>query len=79
MAQAARTLPRSIQFALAAAADALAAAQWSPATPAQRQRTGVAIGTGISGIQDLLEAHDTLAAKVRCRTNRPLPPLRFRY
>ncbi len=62
--QSQRVLPRSIQFALAAAAQALADAKYAPATPTQRQRSGVAIGTGISGLRDVLEAQATLATKV---------------
>jgi 3-oxoacyl-[acyl-carrier-protein] synthase II len=66
-----RTLPSSIAFALAAAQQALAQAQL-PASEGQRaamgipyasDRMGVAIGTGISGIQDLLAAQEALATR----------------
>jgi hypothetical protein len=51
----ARRLPPGIQFGLAAARQALTDAGWSAEhTPFAPQRTGVAIGTGISGAQDLL-------------------------
>ena len=59
-----RVLPRSIQFALGAAHAAVADAGWQPACDAERHRAGVAIGTGISGLHDILEAQETLVTKV---------------
>ena len=49
-----------IRFALAAADEALAAANWRPESAAQRQRTGVAVGSGIGGLDDIVQASDTL-------------------
>ena len=40
-----------IHFALAAAGEALDSAGWHPANAAERQRTGVAIGSGIGSLQ----------------------------
>lgn len=40
-----------IHFALAAAGEALDSAGWHPVTPSDRQRTGVAIGSGIGSLQ----------------------------
>eukprot|EP00887_Chlorella_sp_A99_P006495 scaffold3.g6495.t1 len=50
-----RTAP-FMQYALCAAAEALRDAGWVPATPAQRQATGVAIGAGMSCTADLADA-----------------------
>ena len=49
-----------IHFALAAAGEALDAAGWNPTTPEERQRTGVAIGSGIGSLQDIVSATDVL-------------------
>ena len=49
-----------IHFALAAAGEALDAAGWNPKTPAERQRTGVASGSGIGSLQDIVNATDVL-------------------
>ena len=38
------------QFALAAAGEALDSARWAPSTDAERERTGVAIGSGIGSL-----------------------------
>ena len=40
-----------IHFALAAAGEALDTAGWHPSTDTERQRTGVAIGSGIGSLQ----------------------------
>lgn len=49
-----------VQFALAAAGEALDHAQWAPSSDAERDRTGVAIGSGIGGLSDIVEASDVL-------------------
>ena len=49
------------QFALAAAAEALDDAKWSPQTDDERLRTGVAIGSGIGALSDIVEAAQALA------------------
>lgn len=45
-----------MQYALCAAAEALADAQWCPSTEAQRQATGVTIGNGMSSTAEVAEA-----------------------
>lgn len=54
------SLSHFVQFALAASAEALAHAGWSPQTREQQERTGVAIGSGIGGLSDIIEASDAL-------------------
>lgn len=46
-----KSMSAFIHFALAAAGEALDSAGWQPATEAERQRTGVAIGSGIGSLQ----------------------------
>lgn len=48
------------QFALAAAAEALDDAAWAPSTDAERERTGVSIGSGIGALSDIVEAASAL-------------------
>lgn len=48
------------QFALAAAAEALDDARWDPRTATERERTGVAIGSGIGALSDIVDAACTL-------------------
>lgn len=61
-----RRLPAGIQFGLCAAKQAMSDAGWSEeaqetgTSPFDPLRTGVAIGTGISGAEDLLSGHDAL-------------------
>ena len=45
-----------MQYALCAAAEALADARWHPSTEAQRQATGVTIGNGMSSTAEVAEA-----------------------
>ena len=54
------SLSTFVQFALAAADEALVQARWSPETRAEQERTGVAIGSGIGGLSDIVEASDAL-------------------
>ncbi len=73
-------LPRNIQFAISAAQQAADDAKLSTLPSESKTRAvcasfisvgqvgsaqGVAIGTGISGIEDLLRAHDTYNTRVR--------------
>ena len=51
---------RFIQYALSAADEALTSAGWAPATDAEREATGVAIGSGIGSLRDIVDAADTL-------------------
>lgn len=55
-----------VQFALAAAAEALEHARWAPQTDEQRERTGVAIGSGIGASERASESQ---------RAQHPLSPL----
>lgn len=60
----ARRLPTGIQYGLAAVQEAVTDAGWSGEhNPFDPIRTGVAIGTGISGAEDLLDGHDTLNSR----------------
>ncbi len=54
------TMAPFVQFALTAASEALDASGWSPQSPDERRRTGVAIGSGIGSLQDIVEASDAL-------------------
>jgi 3-oxoacyl-[acyl-carrier-protein] synthase II len=45
-----------IQYAMIAAHEALNDANWFPTDKNQRERTGVAVGSGIGGIDDIAEA-----------------------
>ena len=49
-----------VQFALAAAGEALDHARWSPESDEEREATGVAIGSGIGGLADIVEASSAL-------------------
>jgi len=49
-------------YALAAAAEALADADWMPLPQSARETTGVAIGSGMSGTADVLEAGNLMEA-----------------
>lgn len=50
-----RRIPRFAQFALAAAKQALDDAKWHPELEEQRGRTGVCIGSGIGGFEDMYQ------------------------
>ena len=58
----ARRADRVIQFAMAAAAEALRSAEFE-ITAANGDRVGVLIGSGIGGIGTISEAHHALAAR----------------
>lgn len=55
-----QTVAPFVQFALAATAEALDSAGWHPQTDAERERTGVAIGSGIGSLADIVDAADTM-------------------
>eukprot|EP00743_Colponemidia_sp_Colp-15_P004887 GILK01005267.1.p1 GENE.GILK01005267.1~~GILK01005267.1.p1 ORF type:complete len:431 (-),score=51.99 GILK01005267.1:137-1429(-) len=44
-----------IAYALAASKEALADAQWNPSDAAQQERTGVAIGSGVGCLEDIID------------------------
>lgn len=73
-----RNEPRGIAFALAAAEEALAAAGGVPALLAAHgvdgTRVGVAFGTGISGVEELLAAQATLETRGHRRVSPYLVP-----
>jgi 3-oxoacyl-[acyl-carrier-protein] synthase II len=48
------------QFALAAAQEALDSAKWDPQSDEERERTGVAIGSGIGALEDIVGAADAM-------------------
>lgn len=58
-----RKIDRFITYALTAAAQAVADADWTPEDTAERQRTGVMIGSGIGGIETIAAAAITLKEK----------------
>ena len=51
-----KKMDRFIQFALAAADEAIAQAKWAPETDAQKDRTATIIATGIGGFPAIAEA-----------------------
>jgi 3-oxoacyl-[acyl-carrier-protein] synthase II len=51
-----KKMDRFIQFAIAAAAQALAQAGWAPKTEAEQQRTATVIATGIGGFHAITES-----------------------
>jgi 3-oxoacyl-[acyl-carrier-protein] synthase II len=51
-----RKMDMFIQFAMAAAVEAVADAGWTPTAEEERERTGVMIGSGIGGLQGIYEA-----------------------
>ena len=51
-----KKMDRFIQFALAAADEAIAQAKWAPETDAQKDRTATIIATGIGGVPAIAEA-----------------------
>ncbi len=56
-----RRMDEFIVFALGAAMEAVKDAGWSPTEEAERERTGVMIGSGIGGLPSIAEATTTLA------------------
>eukprot|EP00043_Microstomoeca_roanoka_P007417 m.71464 g.71464 ORF g.71464 m.71464 type:complete len:441 (+) comp13819_c0_seq2:225-1547(+) len=70
-----RALPDSIAFALAAADEAISDAQlMSSLAEEQGARVGVAVGTGISGLQELIDANNTLHTRGYRRVSPHLIP-----
>lgn len=49
-----------IQYAMAAAMEALEQANWRPEEPAEKSRTGTVIGTGVGGVPAITAACDTI-------------------
>lgn len=58
-----KKMDRFITFALAAAREALAQANWQPESEAQRERTATVIGSGIGGFPAIAQAVTTTAEK----------------
>ncbi|HEX6956750.1 MAG TPA: beta-ketoacyl-ACP synthase II [Ferrovibrio sp.] len=56
-----RKMDRFIQFALAAAAEAMQQAGWQPRSEAERQRSGCIVATGIGGFPAIAAATRTVA------------------
>jgi 3-oxoacyl-[acyl-carrier-protein] synthase II len=56
----ARRADRFTQLAIAACAEALADARWEEELPYAAERTGCVMGTGIGGIQTIVDGEDTL-------------------
>lgn len=52
--------PAFIQFALSAARQALDDARWQPTTDAEKERTGVAVGSGIGTLDEIVSTANTL-------------------
>jgi 3-oxoacyl-[acyl-carrier-protein] synthase II len=52
-----------IQYAMVAANEAMNDANWHPEKEEDMIRTGVSLGSGIGGIEDITEAHDTKTSK----------------
>ena len=55
-----RKMADFIMFGLAAAQQAIEDANWRPETEDQRYRTGVLIGSGIGGLNEIVEGSETL-------------------
>jgi 3-oxoacyl-(acyl-carrier-protein) synthase len=53
-------MTRPIQFAMLAASQALEDANWFPKTPEEKEATGVAIGSGIGGLEEIASADQQL-------------------
>ncbi|KAK2570365.1 3-oxoacyl-[acyl-carrier-protein] synthase [Acropora cervicornis] len=56
-------------FAVVAAHEAIADCKWMPEDQYQRERTGVSVGMGMTGLSDTLEAGDALNKKGYKRVN----------
>mmetsp|Transcript_17611 Transcript_17611/g.31601 ORF Transcript_17611/g.31601 Transcript_17611/m.31601 type:complete len:508 (-) Transcript_17611:257-1780(-) len=54
-----------IQYAMVAANEALEDANWKPETPEEKQQTGVAIGSGIGGIEEITDNHKEMMGEGR--------------
>ncbi|EME32113.1 3-oxoacyl-[acyl-carrier-protein] synthase II [Galdieria sulphuraria] len=57
--------PEFIQFALAASKEALEDANWFPVDATSLERTGVAVGAGITSIPDIIEANRLIESSER--------------
>lgn len=55
-----RTISRATAFALIASKEALADAKWEPQDQHQKERTGVAVGTGMIDLQDVISSNNAL-------------------
>ncbi len=55
-----RRIDRFIQYAIAAADEALEDAGWKPVTEEQRWRTGTMIASGVGGFPAMIDGHDVL-------------------
>lgn len=49
-------MAKFIQYAMVASHEALTDAKWFPTNEFDQQRTGVAVGSGIGGIEDISDA-----------------------
>mmetsp|Transcript_14202 Transcript_14202/g.19728 ORF Transcript_14202/g.19728 Transcript_14202/m.19728 type:complete len:508 (+) Transcript_14202:18-1541(+) len=54
-----------IQYSMVAAKEAMDDANWHPETPEDRQATGVSIGSGIGGIEEITDNHKEMLAENR--------------
>ena len=57
-----KRMDRFIQFAIAAADEALVQAGWKPATDDERERTATVIASGIGGFPVMMQAADTVSS-----------------
>lgn len=57
-----KRMDRFIQFAIAAADEAIAQAGWQPTTEAERERTATVIASGIGGFPIMMQAAETAAS-----------------
>ena len=55
-----RKIDRFIQFGIAAAIEAVEDSNWLPKTVTQKERTGVMIGSGIGGLQTIVETTELM-------------------
>lgn len=60
-----RKIPEFIQFAMAASKEALEDANWLPSDATSLERTGVAIGVGITSIPDIIESNRHIESSER--------------
>ena len=58
-------LSHVIRYAMVAANEALEDANWRPETPEDKQQTGVAIGSGIGGIEEITDNHKEMMGEGR--------------
>jgi 3-oxoacyl-[acyl-carrier-protein] synthase II len=58
-------MAKFIQYAMMATQEALSDAKWFPTEKHERERTGVSVGSGIGGIEDITEASIHMHNQVR--------------